>query len=366
VINLPSEHSKFRDATTGAIMHQMTSADSINHPTYFLNSSFLPGNSEIFFVSYRTGTAQLFIAGYPTGEIRQLTGGRAIHPFSPVAHPAGERIFFVRGGGIWWVDRRTRAERHVIEFPDAQLGECSLDPTGEWVCAAIKQGPYNGLAVGHSDGNGWHIIPFPRTIIHPQFHPLEPEWIEFAGDPAPRLHRVKRNGTMMECLYAHNNEEFVVHETFLGKTGDLIFAVWPYSLKRMDWTTRKVSTVTDFNAWHISANKAGTQILCDTNHPDQGIFLIDAATGEKRLVCLSESSNQGSQWKKSSYALTEDFTKARCDERYDNLSWMETHTDTVYGPQWTHPHPAFSTDETLISFASDKTGHPQVYVAELD
>ena len=27
------------------------------------------------------------------------------------------------------------------------------------------------------------LIPFGRTVIHPQFHPLEPEWIEFAGDP---------------------------------------------------------------------------------------------------------------------------------------------------------------------------------------
>jgi len=45
---------------------------------------------------------------------------------------------------------------------------------------------------------------------------------------------------------------------------------------------------------------------------------------------------------------------------------METHTDTVYGPQWTHPHPAFSPDEKLIAFASDKTGHAEVYVAELE
>jgi oligogalacturonide lyase len=255
----------------------------------------------------------------------------------------------------------------VIEFPEAQLGECSLDRTGEWACAAIKQGPYHGLAAGHTNGYGWHITPFPRTVIHPQFHPLEPEWIEFAGDPAPRLHRVKRTGQHMECLHAHNNDEFIVHETFLGKTGHLVFVVWPHSLRKMDWTTREITTILDFgatetNAWHIAPNRAGTQILCDTNHPDRGIFLIDTATGAQKLVCLSESSNLGTQWAKSSYALTEDFTKARCD----NLSWMETPTDTVYGPQWTHPHPAFSANERYVTFASDKTGHTQVYVAELE
>ena len=40
-------------------------------------------------------------------------------------------------------------------------------------------------------------------------------------------------------------------------------------------------------------------------------------------------------------------------------------TDTVYGPQWTHPHPSFSPDETKVVFASDRSGHPQVYVVEI-
>lgn len=363
MINSPSEHSKHRDAATGAIVHQMTSHPSVNHPAYFLQSSFTPDGSEIFFTSYRTGPAQLFIAGFPNGEIRQLTGGKAIHPFSAVMHPAGDRIFFVRDGGIWWVDRHSRAEHLVVQYPnDAQLGECSLDRTGEWACAAIKQGPYNGLATGHTSGAGWHIIPSARTIIHPQFHPLDPEWIEFAADPAPRMHRVKRNGTSMECLYAHTNDEFIVHETFLGQTGDLVFCVWPHSLRRMNWNTREITTIAEVNAWHISPNRAGTQILYDTTHPDRGIQSMDVATATERLVCLSEASSQGTQWAKSSYALTEDFTKARCD----NLSWMEVPGDTVYGPQWTHPHPAWSPDEKMISFASDKSGHPQVYVTELE
>jgi oligogalacturonide lyase len=366
VINSPSEHSKFRDAVTGAIVHQMTTHPSVNHPAYFLNSSFTPDGSEIFFTSYRTGSAQLFTAGFPGGDIRQMTGGKGIHPFSAVMHPVGERIFFVRDGGIWWVDRHSRAERLVVQFPDAQLGECALDRTGEWACAAVKQGPYHGIAAGRTNGAGWHIIPYSRTVIHPQFHPLEPEWIEFAGDPAPRMHRVKRDGSSMECLHLHTNDEFIVHETFLGQTGDLVFTVWPHSLRRMDWTTRKISTIADCNAWHISPNRAGTEILYDTNHPDRGILRINIATGEERPICLSESSNKGTQWAKSTYALTADFTKARCDQPSDALSWMETPEDTVYGPQWTHPHPAWSPGEKMVTFASDKSGHTQFYVAEVE
>ncbi|HUQ93882.1 MAG TPA: oligogalacturonate lyase family protein, partial [Bryobacteraceae bacterium] len=249
-------------------------------------------------------------------------------------------------------------------FDNAQLGECSLSADGEWLTAAVKQGSQSGIGTGRCDGKVWRLIPFERTVIHPQFHPLDCQWIEFSGDPAPRMHRVKRDGTGMECLYQHGNDEFVVHETFLGDTGDLVFTVWPQALRRMRWDTREITTIASFNAWHITPNRAGSLVLCDTNHPDQGLFLVEAGSGQRHPVCLSESSNQGSQWRTSRYALKEDFERARSDAKGGALSWMEVATDTVYGPQWTHPHPSFSADEKQVVFASDRSGHTQVYVAE--
>ena len=362
---LPSEHSTFPDGATGARVHQLTRHPSINHPTYFLQSSFTPDGQALIFTSYRTGSPQLFeIQPYPDGEIRQLTDGEAIHPFSPAIHPDGRRIFFVRGGRIWQINRTTLAEQCVVEFPGAQLGECSTGAGGEWITAAIKQGSRQGLVAGRADGSGWNVIPFPRTVIHPQFHPLEPEWIEFSGDPAPRMHRVRRDGSNLECLYEHGNDEFVVHETFLGRTGNLVFTVWPHALRAMDWTTREIRTIVEFNAWHITPNRAGTLVLCDTNHPDLGLHLIDVAAGAPRCICLSEASSQGTQWLRSRYALAEDFAAAANSGRDRALSWMEMPTDSVYGPQWTHPHPSFSPDEKRVAFASDRTGHTQVYVAE--
>jgi oligogalacturonide lyase len=353
------------DRATGARVTQLTSHPSINHPTYFLQSSFTPDGRALIFTSYRSGDAQLFEASLPAGEIRQLTDGAAIHPFSPAIHPGGELIFFVRGGGIWEIDRASLAEQCVVEFAGAQLGECSLGAGGEWVTAAIKQSGGCGIAVGRADGSHWRVVSFPRTVIHPQFHPLDAEWIEFSGDPAPRMHRVRCDGKGLECLYEHGNDEFLVHETFLGTTGDLVFTVWPHALRRMDWTTRRIRTIAEFNTWHITPNRAGTSVLCDTNQPDEGIFLIDAASGARRRVCLSESSNQGTQWRTSRYALAADFAAAQSAAKSGALSWMEVATDSVYGPQWTHPHPSFSADERRITFASDRTGSTQVYVADL-
>jgi hypothetical protein len=203
-------------------------------------------------------------------------------------------------------------------------------------------------------------------VIHPQFSPVDPEWIEFAGDPAPRMFRIRRDGTELECLYHHDNNEFLVHETFLGETADLIFTVWPRALKRMDWNTREITTIAEFNAWHITPNRAGTKVLCDTNHPDIGLRLIDVESGEHRLICMPKSSNGGSQWRTSRYAVAEDWAAARAKSAKDKaLSWMEMAVDTVYGPQWSHPHPSFSPDETMVAFASDRSGHTQVYVVEL-
>lgn len=359
-----SEHSKSADPKTGAVIHQMTSHNSINHAPYFLTSAFTPDCQSLIFTSYRSGCPQLYDVGFPDKPIRQLTSGRSIHPYSAAIHPDGKRIFFVRGGSVWVLDRETLLERQLIEFDHAQFGECALSADGLWLATAAKQHEQHGIALGRTDGNGWTLLPFPRTVIHPQWHPTDPEWLIFSADPAPRMHRVRRDGTGLECLHDHGNDTFIVHETFLGQTGDIAFVQWPKALQRLNWQSKEISRIAECQAWHISTNKAGTKLLCDTNHPDTGLWTIDAANGEHTQVCLSRSSNLGTQWKESRYALDEDFAHAS-KERPRNLSWMEVPIEPVYGPQWTHPHPSFSPDETKVVFTSDHTGFPQVYVAEL-
>src|SRR3954453_20861621 len=78
---------------------QLTDGPYINHPTYFLQSSFFQGNRELFFTSYRTGEAQLFAISVDSGEQRQLTFGAPIHPYSAALHPDGRTIVVTRGGG---------------------------------------------------------------------------------------------------------------------------------------------------------------------------------------------------------------------------------------------------------------------------
>ena len=81
-----------------------------------------------------------------------------------------------------------------------------------------------------------------------------------------------------------------------------------------------------------------------------------------------DASSGGSQWRTSRYAVAEDWARAaqqQGSEKAKALSWMEMKVDTIYGPQWTHPHPSFSPDERRVIYASDVSGHPQVYVSEI-
>lgn len=351
------EYSSYADPATGVRIHQITNHPSINHLSYFLQSSFTLDAKQLIFTSYRAGDAQLFAAGFPDGDIVQLTDGTPIHPYSPTLTPGGDRVIFVRGGAVWALDTATYEQSQIVEFEGAQLGECTLGDGGSWITAAIKQGALQGLVTGRADGSGWRVVPFDRTVIHPQFHPLDPEWLEFAADPAPRMYRVRRDGTGLECLYENDGSEWITHETFLGATGDLVFVHWPEALYRMDWTTRAITRVTDYRVWHISPNRTGTRVLCDTNHPDDGIFEIDVASGRRRRICLSQSSNGGSQWAHRRPADWKSDAKSA-------LSWLEVPLDSIYGPQWTHPHPCYSPDERLVTFTSDRTGAAQVYVAE--
>jgi hypothetical protein len=360
-----SEKSReFRDSKTGSRILQLTEAGPINHHLYFLTSSLTPDEQSLVFASYRTGRCEFFLRSFPDGDTVQLTDEEAVHGYSGLIAPDARALLYTAGGAVRTVDLFTLERRTLAEFTGGQLGECSLSADGRWIVTAIKRAERSGLAVTAADGSRAEVIlEIDRTIIHPQFHPTDPERIAYSQDPAPRMWWIRRDGTDNECLYEHGNDEFLVHETFLGDGESLIVVRWPDSLLRFDLSSRRFHTISELNAWHIGSSRDGRMVVCDTAHPDRGIQLIEVATGARQTLCHPRSSNGGSQWKKDRYALAEDWAAAR-DEKSKALSWMEMKTDTVYGPQWTHPHPSFSPSERWVIYTSDVSGSPQIYAAD--
>lgn len=356
---------EFRDEQTGCRILQLTNHPSINHHLYFLTPSLTPDESALVFASYRTGRCEYFQRPFPEGDTLQLTEEEGVHGYSGIIGPDGRSLFYTAGGAVRVVDLESRERRTLAAYQGGQLGECSLSADQRWLVTAIKRGGRSGLAVTATDGSSARVVlEIDRTIIHPQFHPTDPDRIAYSQDPAPRMWWAHRDGSGNECLYGHGNDEFLVHETFLGDGDSLIVVRWPYALLRFDLAARQFHTIAEFNAWHIGGSRDGRTVLCDTAHPDRGLQLVDVATGSRRTVCHPRSSNGGSQWLKDRYAVAEDWAAAAA-EKSQALSWMEMKADTVYGPQWTHPHPSFSPSERWVLYTSDVSGSPQVYAAEL-
>ena len=359
-------YANFRTTKRGAHIYQLTNDTSINHNLYFLTSSFAPDQKHLIFTSYRSGKPNFFKLEFPNGDIVQLTDAEDIHGYSGVISKDGTELFYTQADAIKAIYLDTLEERVLAEFLGGGLGECSVSADERFIVTAMKRDDKSHITVTATDGSGGEVIYTSpnQTIIHPQFHPKYPDLIAYSGDPAPRMWTIRRDGTENLSLYQHDNHEFLVHETFLGALDELIVTHWPYALRRMSLETLQMRTIADFNAWHIASNRDGTKVLCDTVHPDIGLRLVDVDTGEHTPICYPQSSSSGSQWKTSRYALAEDWAAAQqAGDREKALSWMEMKVDTVYGPQWTHPHPSFSPDETAVVYTSDVSGHSQVYVA---
>ncbi|RJP32301.1 MAG: hypothetical protein C4527_06290 [Candidatus Omnitrophota bacterium] len=365
----PSEIRELRDERTGANIWQITCYPGINHHFYFLTCSFHPDETALYFAGFRRGRVHFFRAGFPDGAILQLTDAPDINSFSGAISADGKTLYFTRAGGIIALDLHDLTERTLADFPGGYLGEVDISSDQRWLVTAIREGRENGIVVCATDGDDASIILRRESvIIHPQFHPRDSNRIEFAADPAPRMHLIHRDGSGLECLYRHTNQEYVVHETWLGDSGDLVFVHWPYALKRMELPSKAIHIIAEFNVWHICPSRDGRYVLCDTNHPDVGLQLVEAAGGNRTTICYPQSSNSGSQWKQTRYAEKADFeaaAKAAATAVDTQTKYMDMKTDTVYGPQWTHPHPSFSPSHRYAAYTSDRSGHPQVYVVEL-
>jgi len=363
------EYRTFNDAQTGAVIHQLTDDQSINHSLFFLNPSFRPGNNDqVTFITERFGSPQLCLFDFADETARVLTDVEGLQPFSPKFSLDGQLLYFTTSTGkVMQVDVDSRETSTLAEQPGANLGEAALSHDGKYIVSAMKgTGKFGLMVTDVAARTSKVILETDLQIIHPQFHPTDSNLIEYAGHPTPRLWLISRDGSNNHCPYENEWNEFIVHESFLGKSDDLIFAIWPKRLGKFNIKTKELSTIVELNAWHMVSNRDGSLIVSDTSHPDRGLLLIDPTTGTYNMLCQPGASCHGSQWQHD-HPATPDAWKKQPSEDADPrvLSWMEMKVDTVYGPQWTHPHPAFNDDGSRVVYTSDASGHPQVYIVEI-
>jgi oligogalacturonide lyase len=359
----PSEREESRDEQTGARVIRLTGAPGINHPLYYLTNSFTADGRSLVFASDRAGKMDLYKVGLglslDDGAIQRLTDVDGLQPFS--GNVVGDDVYFSTTGRIHRLGVQDRVDRVLVDRPGCDFGEITVSGDGNWLASLITRGQAAGLLVARTDGTEARVIlEGSHALYHPQFHPCDPTRLIYSADPPdPRIWTVRTDGSGDRCVYSNRPDEWFVHETFLGRDDRLIVVHWHRGLCTVDLRDGTLELLTGLSAWHIAATRDGTRIVCDTHLPDVGLCLIDPSSGAHRVLCQSRASSQGWQWHQPL-----PLTAAGAAPGWATMV-EQASGETAYGPQHTHPHPSFSPDGRWVSFTSDQSGSPQVYVAEV-
>jgi oligogalacturonide lyase len=341
-------------------VRSVTSDPSVHHHPYFYVSAFDDAMRWLFFVSHSTGRAQAYAEHRGDGKVLQLTNRDDLNEWS--IHPShdGRFLYYSAGSSICRVDLATLREEVLTDFGGfsfraeemvgAGMGTLSVSGDDRWlavpVCAESRRRLY---VIDSATGTPECIVEGP-SIFHPQFHPDDSSLIRYSGSHAARMWVVNRDGSDHRMIYSRDEsrKEWVVHESWIPGTREVLAVDWPHGLFRVSIDNGKRTEVSTLNAWHPAVDHSGRRIITDTLYPDRGICLLelDDATARIHIVCESLASSQGNHW--------------NCDHcPYDDGQVQ------VYAPQHTHPHPSFSPDGRYVVFTTDYSGWPTVMEIDL-
>ncbi len=421
------ESRPFTDPRTGAQVRQITDHPSIHHHPFYYLPCMDDAMTRLFFVSHRTGRPEVWCELRATGELQQLTDQPDLGEWS--VHPShdGRFVYYTASQGAWRVATDSGKAECLLDFGGlagraagmvgAAMGTTTVSHDDRYWAVPVKMGKMHRFIVIDTTTGAHESILEAPTIGHPEFHPSDNTLLRYAGSYKERIWVVNRDGSGNRLVYQRqplakpNQYEWIVHETWnpapnlvpehsqsspalvarsrppagnrLTIAGDasgerdgehgsvssensercskvpmaprreIITANWPNGCIGIDIDTGATRPVCSFNAWHPSINRQGTLMCTDTNFPDIGLQLFDPrdGVGEPRPLCFPEASSEGQHWDTDHCPYD--------DEDYQQGKW------TVYAPQHTHPHPAFSPDARSVVFTSDHTGFAQVYEVDL-
>lgn len=347
---------------------RITRGNTIHHHFYFTNSSWSSDSKTLYFVGYDGPNPNLFAADLSSGDpprIERLTDRKDINPFSAAADDQDERIYFTGGRSLFALSLKDGSIEEIARFPHGLPSNCTVSGDGRWVATSVRSDGFHRLvAVDTQSGDVSTVVEAPRAIGHVQFSRTKPYRILYSGPPEQRIWMVNLDGTDDRLLYKQDPDAWIVHESWLG-SDKVIFTHWPHALMGIDVNSGEVWEAARVNAWHACADRSGNAIVFDTVHPDRGLQLFDVKRGVWQTLCEPRSSNLGYQWRGTTPA-----PGAPADPSIfrDVLPGMEPAaldlSESAYGPQWTHPHPAFSPNGRYVVYTSDAEGFPHVYVTE--
>jgi oligogalacturonide lyase len=360
------EWRRYTDERTGASIRQWTAHESMHHHFYFTNPTLSADAQQGYFISYRTGYPNLFRIDLRNGELTRLTNRPDINPFSPVRNPRTTTIYFTARHSLWSVSPETGEERELCRFPRCRLGTCGVDPSGAWLALGLRFEDRCELALVDTATGHWKSVAREPEIGHVQFCPDDPNMVLYSGAPNRRLWIYDRQKSQTRYVYPQKEGEWIVHESWLSGL-EILFVHWPHALRAIRADGTGLRTIAKINAWHACADCLAHWIICDTNHPDRGLLLVNPDTGNWKTLCWPGASLRGTQWihNRPAQGAGIDTSIIRSDTPEDDPPPKPNDPPSTYGPQWTHPHPSFSVDGRQVVYTSDRERWSQVFSVEV-
>ena len=347
------------DARTTRQIWQMTDALCTNEAPYFESQGFTSDERYLVFASDRGGTLELFRVRMEDGEITQLTDGGEFGKYGFNMHPDGQTCIHLTANEIVLIDVAAGRERYRIDLSSRLPGRLmhfqpSVSADGDRLSLTVidDYDDFHLLIYDFRFDRLTYLLTWPDGFSHPMICPGDRDLITFVpnGNACWQMDLPHHRRTRLWCVDVRDRRprrfmtpplnRTTTHESW-SPDGERMFFFektypsWtPVAVRSVDQSggdprTHFVSE--DLLLGHGIASHDGRFFVCDVQKPgDNPLLLIDLETGEATTLCWPDSSSEGG------------------------------HEAAA------HVHPSFSPLSNYVTYTSDVTGHPQVYVVPID
>lgn len=336
----PKPMDTYTDSVTGARVTMLTPGPERDQVVYQTHPMWTPDMGHLVVESYRSGDARLPHAlNRADGAVTCLAPDGAQ---DWTLARKDNRLFYRNGDELFAAFvGETRPAQQVGRFEGIGAIKpisMSIDADEQIVYVGVTLEPDRrwGLAALDIDSASWRLFSeVDFRVGHIQANPFVPGLVLFChetgGDAPQRMWVVDAAGGAPRPFYKETYEEWVTHEVWWGPDR-AIFTVWPYDdeHKRLphgvvsaDLGSGTPTVHAQFPAWHTHGSPDGRWAVADDF--DRSLWLIEVATGERRLLTQGHRANDIN----------------------------------------THPHPSFTPDGKAVVFSSSRNGTEDVFLVEI-
>ena len=351
-----AEWIKETDGRTGREVWQITSHDSASEACYFEAQAFTHDDKYMVFSSKRTGEWQFYRCDLATGSLKQLTSVENLS-LRYTMHPDGERILYIDGQALCAIDVYDLSIDTLMDLQGSGLIKPqianSFSADGRY--ALVNSRSDSGMSIYRADltsNRMEHVLTWAGgRYSHALINPVYPHLVTFVPYPDTQndmsLPMDQRARTWIANMKTGEKKQFLTcpygfratHESW-SPDGEKFFF---YKKSVPGWMPVSIVSISkDGNDWqeyytndtirlgHGRSSEDGKCFISDGQDPGHNpLILLNLETGDPEFLCWADASIR------------------------------EGHSKHA------HVHPSFSSSGKFITYTSDRTGTPQVYVVPL-